>query len=139
MPVRLTYRVKNKPTFHIPFVRMPHSSSKNKCIWPLCFSYFRGHAWFSIDNPRPSSFPHGHSLLFKLGISETWIRCPSLFPLCKAERLYQLINKSMSRISRGKIEKKMAYLHLSLVGNESHGMWESFTDVNSRFNASITY
>ena len=23
------------------------------------------------------------------GISETWIRCPSLFPLCKAERLYQ--------------------------------------------------
>lgn len=33
----------------------------------------------------------------------------------------------------------MAYLHLSLVGNESHGMWESFTDVNSRFNASITY
>jgi hypothetical protein len=33
----------------------------------------------------------------------------------------------------------MAYLHLSLVGNESHGMWESFTDLNSRFNASITY
>ena len=34
---------------------------------------------------------------------------------------------------------KMAYLHLTLVGNESHGMWESFTDVNSHFNASITY
>ena len=41
--------------------------------------------------------------------------------------------------SAGAKSNKMAYLHLSLVGNESHGMWESFTDVNSRFNASITY